>query len=263
MSRVLLPWTAPYDVPGLLDFLGMRAVPGVEEVFDGGYRRAVAGRVMEVRAADGGFLVDERDTRSAQALLDLDMDPFVIKNVLGVASVTNMDPHRTLIRDGRIGRRVPGTTSPEELAFRAVLGQQVSVAGARTLTGRLVHAFGAPLSHPVGAVTHAFPTAAAFAEVNPDTLPMPKARGRAFVNLAKELADGLDLHDREKLLSLPGIGPWTADYIAFRALGDRDAWLPTDLGVKHAMKNLGLTNADADRWRPYRAYAIVHLWAST
>jgi AraC family transcriptional regulator of adaptative response / DNA-3-methyladenine glycosylase II len=171
---------------------------------------------------------------------------------------------------------VPGVADPDELAIRAVLGQQVSLAGAATLAGRLVADCGEPLARPVGAVTHLFPTAGAIAALAPERLAMPASRRRAVLGLAAALASGevvLDPHGdhaaiRAALLALPGIGPWTVEYIAMRALRDPDAFLPTDLGVRHALKRLGVDDtpraalALAERWRPYRAYALQHLWAS-
>jgi AraC family transcriptional regulator of adaptative response / DNA-3-methyladenine glycosylase II len=159
---------------------------------------------------------------------------------------------------------------------RAVLGQQVSIAGAVTLAGRLVAGYGEELEHPLGAVTHLFPSAAALAGANPEHLAMPRARRHALIGLADSLARGdlrldpaLDrARARERLLALPGIGPWTADYIAMRALGDRDAFLPGDLGVRHALEALGEDGSPAsagrlaEPWRFFRAYALQHLWAS-
>jgi AraC family transcriptional regulator of adaptative response / DNA-3-methyladenine glycosylase II len=158
---------------------------------------------------------------------------------------------------------------------RAVLGQQVSLAGAATLAKRLVSDYGDPLERPVGGVTHVFPCAEALAEADPDRLAMPNARRRALLGLAAALAQGgltLDAgadrdEARGRLLALPGIGPWTADYVAMRALRDPDAFLPGDLGVRHALEQLGQDGRPAaaerlaERWRPYRAYAVQHLWA--
>jgi AraC family transcriptional regulator of adaptative response / DNA-3-methyladenine glycosylase II len=163
-----------------------------------------------------------------------------------------------------------------ELAVRAVLGQQVSVAGARTLAGRLAAKYGEPLAEPADGLTHAFPRAEVLATMDPADLAMPAARKRALLGLCAALADGsvvidpgvdrLELIDR--LVRLPGIGPWTAGYIAMRALGDPDVFLPTDLGIRHAVERLGADGdpralaALAERWRPWRSYALHHLWAS-
>src|SRR6185369_4992688 len=158
-----------------------------------------------------------------------------------------------------------------ELAVRAVLGQQVSVAGARTLAGRLRAALGEPLPQPLAdeQLTHVFPTPAAIAAADPEELPLTRARAHALRMLSTAVADGSLALDpgadrdvtREQLLTLPGIGPWTAEYVAMRALGDPDAFPATDLGVTQALERLG-RRADPDRWRPWRAYAVQHLWAS-
>jgi AraC family transcriptional regulator of adaptative response / DNA-3-methyladenine glycosylase II len=162
-----------------------------------------------------------------------------------------------------------------ELAIRAVLGQQVSLAGAASAAARLVLAHGEALERPLGAVTHLFPTAAALAGADPSGWPLPGARKAAVRALAGALASGeLELHagadpeeSKRRLGALPGIGPWTVGYVAMRALRDPDAFLPTDLGVRHALEQLGrdATPAAAEHlsaaWRPYRSYAVQHLWA--
>ena len=156
-----------------------------------------------------------------------------------------------------------------------MLGQQVSLAGAATLAARLVNAYGEPLARPIGSVTHLFPSAAALARADPERLAMPGSRRRALIGLADSLATGqVDLRGRmadeevaQRLLALPGIGPWTVAYVAMRAIADPDAFMPTDLGVRHGLERLGVDGrppnaaALAERWRPYRAYATQHLWA--
>ena len=267
----------------LIAFLGARAVPGVEEVVDGRYRRSLrlahgAGTV-ELAARDGHVqtrfaLEDDRDLQSAErctrALLDLDADTRAIDEALGRDALL-----RPLVC-ATPGRRVPGTVDGHELAVRAVLGQQVSLAGAATLAARLVVAHGEPLAQPLGGVTHLFPTAAALAGADAGTLAMPAARRRALLGLAGALAAGdvrLDPggdHEEasRRLLALPGIGPWTVAYVRMRALRDPDAFLASDLGVRHALQRLGVDGRPAaavrvaERWRPYRAYAVQHLWAS-
>jgi AraC family transcriptional regulator of adaptative response / DNA-3-methyladenine glycosylase II len=277
--RVGLRYREPCDVEGLLAFLGARAIPGIEAFVDGVYHRSLrlprAEGVVALEPGQGEvratlWLADAADLEAAVAhcrcLLDLDADPRAILEVLGA------DP---LIGAAVPGRRVPGHVDPFELAVRAVLGQQISVAGAATLAGRLVARYGEPLAAPRGQITHVFPTAAALASARVDELPMPRARGRALVGLAGAIEQGrvalsgsVAVDDaRRALLGLPGIGPWTADYIAMRALGDRDVFLPTDLGVKRALRRLGrddraaAATALAERWRPYRAYAMLALWS--
>ena len=158
--------------------------------------------------------------------------------------------------------------------MRAVLGQQVSVAGARTLAGRLVAAYGEPLLRPVGSVTHVFPAPGALVDVDPRQLAIPAPRRRALLALARALESGEIILDggvdRElvarRLLALPGIGPWTAGYVSMRALRDPDAFLAGDLGVRRALEALGADGRArwaerlSERWRPYRAYALAHLW---
>ena len=176
------------------------------------------------------------------------------------------------------GRRVAGAADGFELAVRAVIGQQVSVAGARTVAARLVRAAGEQLPAPDGTVTHLFPTPAALAGLarrNPAAFTMPAGRRRALVALADAVtrdevvidpgADPAEL--RRSLVRLPGIGPWTAEYVAMRALRDPDAFMPTDLGIRRAARAVGLPEDPAgllavgEGWRPWRSYAMAHLWS--
>ncbi len=271
----------PFDGDAVLHFLAARAIPGVEEWTGDAYRRSLrlphAPGIVEVRPDGDGVratlhLVDPRDHATAVArirrLLDLDADPVAVEDVLGA------DPLLAPSVAAAPGLRVPGTVDPAETAFRAVLGQQVSVAGARTTAGRIVERLGTPLAHPIGGVHLLFPTAAELAEADPATFGVPRARAHALVALARAIATGdlvLDVGaDRaeaeRRMLALPGIGPWTAAYVRMRALGDPDAFLPDDLGVVRALAALGGPRtaagaaARAERWRPWRAYAVVHLW---
>jgi AraC family transcriptional regulator of adaptative response / DNA-3-methyladenine glycosylase II len=278
-----LPFRAPLDAEGLIAFLGLRAVAGVEEVAGGTYRRSLrlphGPGVAELTPGEHHIaarflLTDLRDLPAAmqrcRALLDLDSDPRAVLDALGEDALIG-----ALVRAAP-GRRVPGHVDAHELAVRAVLGQQVSVAGASTLAARLTQVYGEPLERPLGGVTHLFPSAAALAAADPADLPMPGARRSALLGLAAALAAGdvvLDAGvDREQALvrlrALPGIGPWTASYVAMRGLRDPDAFLPSDLGVRHALERLGqdgrplAAQRQAERWRPYRAYALQHLWGS-
>ncbi len=279
---VRLPFRAPFDGDGLLAFLAARAVRGVEEATPGGYRRSLAlpggTGVMELAArADHVqatfWLEDERDLGPAidgcRRLLDLDADP------AGVVRHLRSNPVVGDLVRAVPGRRVPGHSDGGELAIRAVLGQQVSVAAATTLAAALVARLGEPLSRPVGAVTHLFPTPASLAALDPDALPMPRSRARTVIAVADGLSRGtLRLDDGAErtasiaaLRAVPGIGPWTAGYVAMRALHDPDAFVPGDSGIRHALELLGrdpglaATARLAERWRPYRAYATVHLWS--
>ncbi|WP_342364997.1 AlkA N-terminal domain-containing protein [Streptomyces afghaniensis] len=219
-------------------------------------------------------LSDLRDLTVAisrcRRLLDLDADPVAIDEQL------RADPVLAPLVDKAPGRRVPRTVDEAEFAVRAVLGQQVSTAAARTHAARLVTAHGDPVDDPEGGLTHLFPAPEALAALDPETLAMPRTRRTTFTTLVRRLADG-DLHlgvesdwpqARAQLLALPGFGPWTADVIAMRALGDPDAFLPTDLGIRRAAQELGLPStpakltARAAAWRPWRAYAVQYLWAT-
>jgi AraC family transcriptional regulator of adaptative response / DNA-3-methyladenine glycosylase II len=267
----------------------------VEEVSDGAYRRSLrmphGAGVAELEPVDGHVratlaLDDMRDLGPAvqrcRRLLDLDSDPEAVLADLGGDNVLGAIVRATP------GRRVPGAVDGDELAVRAVLGQQVSLAGAATVAGQLVARYGEPLTRPAGGlaqhgdvvsrrsggVTHLFPSAGALAAADPESLPMPQSRRRALQGLAAALAHGdlaLDAgvdraETQRRLLALPGIGPWTVAYVAMRALRDPDAFPATDLGVRHALERLGhdgrppAATKVAEGWRPYRAYATHYLW---
>jgi AraC family transcriptional regulator of adaptative response / DNA-3-methyladenine glycosylase II len=277
---IALSMVSPFDGEAMLSFLGKRAVTGVES-FERGEDRITFGRT--VRLAHGpacltlvwaaGVLSvqlhpsDGADTddalRRVRHLCDLDADPAAIDGWLA--------------RDERLrplvarfpGLRVPGAVDPHELAFRTMIGQQISLAGAANCAAKIAARYGDPLAGPPGSGLHRlFPTAAALAVADPETLPMPRARGRAFVELAAALADGsIDLSGavpveeaRRGLLACRGIGHWTADYIAMRALHAPDILLDTDLVIKRELIQRGLRDTDA--WSPYRSYATMHLWRS-
>jgi AraC family transcriptional regulator of adaptative response / DNA-3-methyladenine glycosylase II len=274
----------PFDGRWLLDLLASKSVPGVESYDGTTFRRALllphGEATVDLTPADDHVLAtlrleDPRDVVPAVArcrrLLDLDADSAAVDELLGA------DPLLApLVRD-LPGLRVPGSVDGAEMAVKAVIGQQVSVAGARTVAGRLVTAYGKPLTRTGGAdggLTHHFPTADVLASVDPETLPMPRARARTLVRLAAAAANGeVDLDpgaDRDEvqaaLLAMPGIGPWTADYLRMRVLGDPDSFLASDLGVRRGLERLGAAGdprsaADrAEAWRPWRSYALMHLW---
>ncbi|MGH2753018.1 MAG: AlkA N-terminal domain-containing protein [Actinomycetota bacterium] len=275
-----LSYRQPLDDDAIFGFLGTRAVPGME-AFDGtSYRRTLdlphsAGIVTLSPMADRIECVlrleDVRDLQTAvrrcRGLLDLDADPVAVDEHLGKDRLLRASVRR------RPGMRAPGAVDGGELAVRAVLGQQVSVAGARTLAARLVTQFGKPLTVPEPPLSHLFPSPEVMVEADLSKIGLPKSRQRTLRSLAESLADGRLILDRgsdrdearSRLMEIPGIGPWTASYVAMRALGDPDAFLPTDLGVKRALTRLGVTErpeALAERWRPWRAYALQHLWAT-
>ncbi|MFE2386558.1 DNA-3-methyladenine glycosylase 2, partial [Streptomyces misionensis] len=278
-----LPFRAPLNPANLFGHLAATAVPGVEEWRDGAYRRTlrlpyghgiVALTPRPDHIACRLTLGDLRDLAVAisrcRRLLDLDADPVAVDDRL------RTDPLLAPLVDEAPGRRVPRTVDEAEFAVRAVLGQQVSTAAARTHAARLVTAHGKPLDDPEGGLTHLFPSPEALAAVDPEALAMPRTRRTTFTTLVRQLADGT-LHlgvesdwaeARARLLALPGFGPWTVDVIAMRALGDPDAFLPTDLGIRRAAGALGLPStpaaltARAEAWRPWRAYAVQYLWAT-
>jgi AraC family transcriptional regulator of adaptative response / DNA-3-methyladenine glycosylase II len=280
-----LPYRPPLDAAALLSYFGQRAVAGMEEVVDGRYRRTVAlprarGIIELELLADADAVLlrlqldDLRDlgplVQRCRGLLDLDADPAVIGAALGA------DPLLAPLVAARPGLRVPGAIDGFELAVRAILGQQVSVAGARTLAGRLVTALGEPLPEPRGALTHTFPTPERVVGADLGGLGLTGGRVVALGALAHAVTEkGLAL-DRgadwertvARLQELPGIGPWTASYIAMRALGDPDACPVADLGLRRALERRELAGdpkgvaARAEAWRPWRAYATHHLWAS-
>jgi AraC family transcriptional regulator, regulatory protein of adaptative response / DNA-3-methyladenine glycosylase II len=250
LQAVRLDHDPRLDGRALLPFLAARAVPGVEEVVDGVYRRSLPdGSVLQLRPGEDGVDLDG-PLPPAEAILRLDAAPDAVLERLGGDPLIG-----PLVREAP-GRRIPGHPDPHELAVRALLGQQISVAAARTLAGRLVEMAGEPLAEPVGSVTHRFPAPSALAALDPEKLPMPRARARALVGMAA--ADRFGEH-------LAGVGPWTAAYVALR-LGDDDAFLPTDLGVRHGLAALGAdpggASGLAEAWRPFRGFAVAHLWAA-
>ena len=266
----------PFDATAWLTHVAARAVPGLEEVTGQVVRRVVPGRtgpvLAELDLADGvtaRLLLPSLDglSRAVGRLrhwADLDADPARVDEVLAD------DPLLSPLVAARPGLRVPGTVDASELALRTVIGQQVSVAGARTLTARLVAALGEPT--PWG--LHAFPTPAAVAGAGVPglrALGLTGARASALAGLAAALDGGLDLSpgaDRERsraaLAALPGIGPWTVEYVALRALGDPDAFPAHDLVLRQVLGGVSHVEARrrAERWRPWRGYAAQHLWTS-
>ncbi|MFD4697344.1 AlkA N-terminal domain-containing protein [Streptomyces niveus] len=278
-----LPFRTPLNPDNLFGHLAATAVPGVEEWRDGAYRRTlrlpyghgiVALTPKPDHIACRLALIDPRDLTVAisrcRRMLDLDADPVAVDDQL------RTDPLLAPLVDKAPGRRVPGTVDAAEFAVRAVLGQQVSTAAARTHAARLVTAYGTLVDDPEGGLTHLFPTPEALATLDPEALALPRSRRTTLTTLVAALADGtLPLgtdsdwdEARARLRELPGFGPWTVEAIAMRALGDPDAFLPTDLGVRRAAQGLGLPStpaaltARAAAWRPWRAYAVQYLWAT-
>jgi AraC family transcriptional regulator, regulatory protein of adaptative response / DNA-3-methyladenine glycosylase II len=273
-----MPYLPPLAWKPMLSFLAPRAIPGVEMVdLDAGIYR----RVIELSGAPGVIEVwdePERSTlrlrvhlptfdglvhllASVRRLFDLDADPTVIDTALARDRML-----RPLVR-ARRGVRVPGAIDPLEVSVRAVLGQQVSVAGATTLAGRVVERFGTPVPGITAlGLTHVFPDASTLAKADLTEVGLTGARARAVNELARAMSTGdLELHRARdldhtvaELQALPGFGPWTAHYIAMRACGERDAFPASDLGLRRILGDDASTRAEA--WRPWRAYGAIQIW---
>jgi 3-methyladenine DNA glycosylase/8-oxoguanine DNA glycosylase len=277
--RAELTFTPPFDVQAALGNLRAHAIPGLDEVTGTSVRRALLGPSGPVEAtvtlAVDAVAVEFCGARPADVAaitarirgwLDLDQQPAQVADALG------RDPVVGPLVAARPGLRVIGSPNGFETAVMAVLGQQVSLARARALGGMLVAQYGEP--GPSGLAL--FPTADALASVPVDALReamrLTGARARALHELAAACAGGLHLRAdadhaavREGLLAIPGIGPWTADYLAVRVLGDRDAFTASDLVLRRALGRITAREAEAvsQAWRPYRAYALFHLWTAT
>lgn len=269
-----LPATGPVDATRLLAFLGAHAVPGVETWDGTTYARTLdlpqaGGTAVLAAAVDGVVLTltchpDDvtEAVRRLTHLLGLDDDPQPAEQALCD------DPHLGALVRSRPGLRRPGSVDAAETLLRTVVGQQVSLAGASAAAGRLVALAGRRLSSPVGGLTHQFPTPARLARLDPLALPMPRARGRCVVGLARSLADDPMLADDDAaLLALPGIGPWTVDYARFRNRRDPDVLLAGDLAVRRQLEATGADGSPDDvrrlgeAWSPHRSTAMMHLWA--
>jgi AraC family transcriptional regulator, regulatory protein of adaptative response / DNA-3-methyladenine glycosylase II len=267
---VFLPTREPFDGAAVVAFLAARAIAGVEEVADGGttYRRTLAlphgGGILTLTPCAGGVeatfaLDDPRDepeaAARARALFGLDADPAAVTAVLGA------DEHLGPLVARRPGRRVPGVVDGWEIAARAVLGQQITVAAARTLAGRITAAVATPLATPDGTLTHLFPSAEAIADTPDEVFTMPRSRARTLRGIAAADPRLETPGDAAALEELWGVGPWTAGYVALR-LGDPDVFLAGDVAVRKALRELGGTLEDVPRWQPFRSAAVLHLWAN-
>jgi AraC family transcriptional regulator of adaptative response / DNA-3-methyladenine glycosylase II len=284
---VRLPYRTPLDLTSLLAFLQARTVPGIEECDGPSYRRTLrlpfGWGIVSLQAGMGRGpahvsctlqLEDLRDVSAAvqrcRRLLDLDADPAAVDDHL------RSDPWFAPLVTRSPGHRSPGTVDVEELAIRAVLGQQASLATTRTWAARLVTALGSPLPAPSGSLSRLFPTIEALAAADPSLLPVPNPQRRALHTLAEAATDGrLPLHTggdwdhtSAALLALPGIDTWTASYVRMRALGDPDVFLAGDTGRRHPpaqshqSTRIGEAGQRAQRWSPWRSYATHHLWAA-
>lgn len=270
-----LPYREPVDLGWMLDFLGAHAVPGLEAYADGAFTRALrtpnGPAVVSMAAGTGAVqctvrLHDPRDLVAVVArvrrLLDLDADPQAVDAALG------RDPALEVLVRKRPGLRSPGAVDGFETAVRTIVGQQISVGGARTVLGRIVAQYGTVAFD--GEPWRLFPSPEVLAAADPATLPMPRARGRTVQSLAEAtergelvLDPGVDRSEaRAALLALPGVGPWTADYLGMRTTSDPDVLLTTDLVVRRAAADLGLDlSGGRPDWAPWRSYASYHLWA--
>lgn len=277
--RLRLEYQAPYDWPAMLGFIAARAVVGMEAVIDGVYSRSIGldgvHGTVSVWPGDGNALEVEVDFPDPSAvpeiimrlrrLFDLDADLPRMQQHL------NADPLLAPLIAERPGLRVPGAWDGLELAFRAVLGQQITVVGAIRLAGKLLAQYGEPLRSSVPGLTHVFPRAAVLASADLATLGMPKSRGRTLSGVAQALLDDplLFASGTARLLALHGIGDWTAQYIALRQLRDMDGFPTGDVGLLRALEVLEgerMTarelSARAEAWRPFRGYAAQVLWTS-
>jgi len=278
-----LPFRSPLQPDNLFGHLAATAVPGVEEWRDGAYRRTlrlphghgvVALRPGPEHVSCQLSLTDLRDLSSAisrcRRLLDLDADPVAIGDQFSA------DEYLAPLVRKAPGRRVPRTVDPEEFALRAVVGQQVSTAAGKTLAGRLAARHGEVIGDPAGGLSRLFPATGVLAEIDESDLAMPRSRRESFAALARALATGrIDLsvggdwlEARMGLAAVPGIGPWTVETIAMRALGDPDAFPASDLGVRAAARAADMADSAvalterALPWRPWRSYAVQYMWAT-
>ncbi|MGD9960836.1 AlkA N-terminal domain-containing protein [Nocardioides sp.] len=276
----------PFAGRAMLNFLAHHLIAGVETAGDGWYARTLdlphgsgtvrldladAPLVGETAFVPATFVLEDlRDTAAAveraRRLVDADCDPVAVDDHFAG------DPVIGPLARATPGLRVPGQVEGNETAVRTVIGQQVSVVGACTVTSRLVQSYGRAVATTIPGLTHLFPDVSRLATLDAEDLPMPRSRGRALIAVSAALAGGKLALDRgpdrddvrRALLELPGIGPWTADYLALRALAHPDVFLPTDIGVRNALTGLGhepaAVIATSEAWRPWRSYALMHLW---
>ncbi|MFC3494803.1 AlkA N-terminal domain-containing protein [Glycomyces rhizosphaerae] len=278
-----LAYREPFEPSNLFGHLAAAAAPGVEAWADGAYRRTLRlphGPGTAALRPGPGYIecrlrvADLRDVTAAVArcrrALDLDADPHAPMEALAA------DPVLAPLVAKTPGRRVPRKADGPEYAVRAVIGQQIATASAATIAARLAERYGEPVEDPEGDLTRLFPSPEALAEADPAHLPMPRTRKATVLALASALADGsVDVgpgadwtRTRASLAAVPGVGPWTIEMIAMRALGDPDAFPVKDLGVIKGAAHLELgagrvLEARSQAWRPWRAYAVQYLWASS
>ncbi|HEY2774671.1 MAG TPA: AlkA N-terminal domain-containing protein [Candidatus Binatia bacterium] len=300
---VRLPYRPPLAWEAMLEFLAHRAIPGVESVENGAYRRTisidgVAGTIEvrrggDPRAAGATRRTAGKDAPHHAAHLVMRVELANCHNLIGVVEkvrrifdlgadfpriaeqLSQAEPLRSLVA-ALPGLRVPGAWDGFEMAVRGVLGQQITVHGATTMARRLAEEFGTPLPAPRGSLTHVFPSAAALAEADLSRIGLTRARAATIRTLAVAIASGelkldaaLGLDEAvERLCAIPGMGPWTANYIAMRALAEPDAFLESDIGLRRALSEsepaapARQVLRSAEAWRPWRSYAVIYLWHS-
>ncbi|MGB8886105.1 MAG: AlkA N-terminal domain-containing protein [Candidatus Korobacteraceae bacterium] len=275
-----LRFRPPYNWPGMLEFLRARAIPGVESVEDDSYRRSIC-----LNGSQGYFAVSLDEPNHTLAVRVQFGDPrslfFIIERIramfdlnadwAAIVETLRLDPVLTEVVDAAPGLRVPGCWNGFELAIRAVLGQQVTVKGATALAGRIARAFGQPFPTTTG-LTHTFPAPEVLAEANLSGIGLTQARAQTIRLLARAVANNqirfhgiVDLDDfLARMCAIPGIGNWTAQYVAMRALGEPDAFPCGDLGLLRALnlRNSRELERRAEAWRPWRAYATMYLWTT-
>ncbi|MGH8142670.1 MAG: AlkA N-terminal domain-containing protein, partial [Steroidobacteraceae bacterium] len=282
---LLLRYRPPYDWPAMLQFLRRRAIPGIERIADGGYSRTV-----DLNGVQGTVSVRPAEANALRAHIRVAMLsglPEIIARLrrvfdlaaepLAIGAHLASDPLLAALVHRRPGLRVPGGWDGFELAIRAVLGQQITVSAAARLAGRLVAAYGEPMALPDRDLTHVFPQPQALAHADLSALGMPRSRAATLNAVAAAVAADPDLlrasrgltHTVQRLRSIPGVGEWTAQYIALRQLREPDAFPVGDVGLRRALADpqgqrpsAGELLARAQKWRPWRAYAAQHLWAA-
>ena len=273
-----LAYRPPYDWTALASFLEGRAIPGVELVTPESYRRTidvngksgvlevspVAGKdhlLLSVSLQDLDGVIDL--VSRVRRMFDCSAAPAVIGDHLAA------DPLLAPLVRRRPGLRLPSAWDPFEMTVRAILGQQVSVAAATTISGRLVDRLGTLIAPPQEGLTHLFPSPATVAKTDLNGLGLTTKRAETVKGFAAAVAAGRLVLDAPlgveefaaRMVALPGIGPWTAQYVAMRALGEPDGFPASDLGLKHASPGVDLATR-SENWRPWRSYAALHLWAS-
>ena len=285
LLEINLRYRPPYDWPAMLEFLRVRAIPGVERVDDNSWRRTVdldgVHGVVQVRAGAGDFLRVSLRFPKLSALpqviarlrrvFDLASDP------VAIAAQLSHDPALAPLLAARPGLRIPGGWDGFELAIRAVLGQQITVPGAIRLAGKIAEAYGEPLVEPEPGLTRLFPRPEVLANVDLGPIGMPRKRAATLSAVAAAFIADPDLFSASRgleettarLRQIPGVGEWTAQYIALRQLREPDAFPAADIGLMRALEDSNGVRptakellARAEAWRPWRAYAAQHLWAA-